>query len=54
MNTQYSIGKAIMNIAFFHACYELKNKLAEKALQKCTAEEILAILQEIEQEENVK
>lgn len=40
MNTQYSIGKAIMNIAFFHACLEIKKELEanKKALKKARGE----------------
>lgn len=49
-----NIGKYIMNIAFYSACYDLHRRLAEKVLQKCTSDEILQFLDEIKQENKAR
>lgn len=49
-----NIGKFIMNIASYSACYDLHRRLAEKALKKCTPNEILQFLDEIKQEEKAR
>ena len=43
-----------MNIASYSACYDLHRRLAEKALKKCTPNEILQFLDEIKQEDKVR